>query len=147
MDFDTSVKMAIYGMIADTGHVPDVPAVAAHLGARIGDVQHAFELLRQKRLLVLEPGDPTRIRMAPPFSGVPTSFLVHAGGNNYYANCVWDAYGVAAALHSDAVIDACDGHTGEPMNMEVREGQCVRWPCVAHFAVPAAKWWDDVIFT
>jgi hypothetical protein len=85
--------------------------------------------------------------MAPPFSGVPTPFLVHARGSDYYANCVWDALGVAAALHSDALIDASDGHTGEPMTLEVHNGKPVECQCVAHFAVPAAKWWEDVIFT
>jgi len=147
MDFDTTVKTAIYETIAETGSVPDAGHVAATIQAPVQEVQAAFERLQQKRLLLLEPGDPSRIRMAPPFSGVPTSFLVHARGRGYYANCVWDAYGVAAALHCDAVIDASDGHTGEPMILEIRGGQPVPVPGVAHFAVPAAKWWDDLIFT
>lgn len=147
MDFETSVKMAVYGIIADSGRVPDVARTAAVIEAPIAEVQRAFEQLRQRRLLVLEPGNPSRIRMAPPFSGVPTSFLVHARGRHYYANCVWDALGVAAALHSDAVIDASDGNTGETMNLEVRGGEPIECQCVAHFAVPAAKWWDDIGFT
>lgn len=88
MDFETKVKMTVYSIIADTGRAPDAAAVAAHLQVPIADVLAAFEQLRQKRLLVLEPGDATRIRMAPPFSGVPTSFHVHARGLDFYANCV-----------------------------------------------------------
>lgn len=147
MDFDTSVKTAVYRLTADAGRVPDATQTAAEMNESADKVQAAFQRLRTNRLLVLEPNDPTRIRMAPPFSGVPTDFLVHAKGREYYANCVWDAYGVAAALHSDAVIDASDGHTGEPMTLEVRGGAPDQCHGMAHFAVPAAKWWTDIVFT
>ena len=147
MDFETRVKLQIYGIIAETGRAPDVAQTAAALKEPSEAVQGAFQQLRAKRLLVLEPGDPTRIRMAPPFSGIETPFLVRSRGRAYYANCVWDAYGVAAALHSDAVIDACDGHIGEPMRLEVRGTAPVPCPGLAHFAVPAAKWWHDIVFT
>jgi len=36
--------------------------------------------------------------MAPPFSGVETAFPAEVQGRRYYANCVWDALGVPAAL-------------------------------------------------
>jgi hypothetical protein len=85
--------------------------------------------------------------MAPPFSGVPTRFPVEANGRLYYANCVWDAYGIAAALDCDAISRASDGHTGEPLTLEVKNGEPILKPYVAHFAVPAARWWDDLIFT
>ena len=85
--------------------------------------------------------------MAPPFSGIATAFPVEANGKDYFANCVWDAYGIAAALHCDIVSRASDGHTGEPLTLEVKNGQPILKPYVAHFAVPAAHWWDNLIFT
>ena len=85
--------------------------------------------------------------MAPPFSGVATAFPVEANGKRYYANCVWDAYGIAAALPADAIIPASDGHTSEPLTLEVKNGQPVLHHYVAHFAVPTAQWWDDIVFT
>lgn len=147
MDADTTVKTALYRIIADSARMPDAGEVSQELGMHVDDVVLAFGRLHQKRLLVPEPGDPSRVRMAPPFSGIETPFLVHANGKAYYANCIWDALGVAAALHAHAVVDTCDGHTGEAMRMEVRDGGPVSTPCVAHFAVPAAKWWADIIFT
>jgi hypothetical protein len=146
-DFDNTVKLAIYRITADTGSIPNAGEVAQAIGFSGSDVRAAFERLHAKRLLVPEPGDPDRIRMAPPFSGVPTAFPVEAVGLRYYANCVWDAYGVAAALHADAVIPAHDGFSGEPLTLEVRDSQPVFRPYVAHFAVPAAEWWDDIVFT
>jgi len=153
IDFDTTVKLSLYQTVAATGRLPDAAGVARQLGAAKADVLAAFVRLRERRLLVLEPGDPARIRMAPPFSGVTTRFRVQANGLSYDANCVWDAYGVAAALRADADIDSQDAHTGEPLRLLVRAGRPVPanavGPTVAvgHFAVPAAHWWDDIIFT
>ncbi len=146
-ELDTKVKLAIYRITADTGVVPTSGEVARKIDVDEAEVLGAFARLQAKRLLVPEPGDSSRIRMAPPFSGVPTSFPVEANGKRYYANCVWDAYGIAAALHADAMIPARDGHTGEPLRLEVKNKQPVLCLYVAHFAVPAAHWWDDIVFT
>jgi hypothetical protein len=45
------------------------------------------------------------------------------------------------------MVRARDGQTREPMNLVIREGAPKPTPCVAHFAVPAAHWWDDIIYT
>jgi hypothetical protein len=147
MEFSTQVKLAIYETIAETATVPSTFDVAAKLGAPLTEVVAAFGELHKKRLLVPEPGDPSRIRMAPPFSGVPTSFEVIMGDKRYFANCIWDALGVPAALHAKCVVHACDGQTGEPITFNVSADGPEPEPCVAHFAVPAAHWWDDIIFT
>jgi DNA-binding transcriptional MocR family regulator len=147
VDFDTSVKLKIYDLVATTATMPTSEDIAQSLGTSVGEVQAAFQRLHQKRLLVPEPGDPNRIRMAPPFSGIETPFLVKAGGKSYDANCSWDALGVPAALHQDAVIEATDAHTGDSMRLEIKGGQPVAYDCAVHFAVPAAKWWDDIIYT
>lgn len=147
MDFDTTVKMALYRTLADSARMPDAAELARGLGCAEAEVDLAFQRLHQKRLLVPEPGAPGRIRMAPPFSGVPTPFPVRAGGFWYMANCVWDALGVSAALHRDAIVAGSDGHTGEPLELEVRDGAPRPRPCVIHFAVPAAQWWKDIVYT
>ena len=146
-DLDTKVKLAIYEITAETGRIPNSSAVSQKIDIDESEVVAAFGRLHAKRLLLPEPDDPSRIRMAPPFSGIATAFPVEANGRNYFANCVWDAYGIAAALHRDAVSRASDGHTGEPLTLEVKNGQPVLKPYVAHFAVPAAHWWDNLIFT
>jgi Alkylmercury lyase len=144
---DTKVKLALYGMTADSGVVPSSAEIARKIDIDESEAHAAFARLHAQRLLVPEPGDPSRIRMAPPFSGVPTAFPVEANGKRYFANCVWDAYGIAAALHADAVIPASDAHTGESLTLEVKNGRPIPQPYVAHFAVPAARWWDDIVFT
>lgn len=147
LDFDTTVKLRIYEVIAETTRPPTSLEVAAALSASVEDVEAAFHRLYQKRLLVLEPGLDSKIRMAPPFSGVATPFLVKVRDKSYYANCVWDALGIPAALQGDGDVSASDGLTGEAMSLAVRDGKPVPRDCVIHFAVPAAHWWDDIIYT
>ena len=146
-DLETKVKLAIYAITAETGRVPNSSEVADRIDVEEQVVVEAFKSLHGKRLLFPELGDPTRIRMAPPFSGIPTKFPVEANGKQYYANCVWDAFGIAAALHCDAISHASDGHTREPLTLEIKNGAPVSKPYIAHFAVPAAHWWDDLVFT
>src|SRR6184192_1297244 len=98
-DLDTKVKLAIYEITAETGRIPNSSAVSHKIDIDESEVVTAFGRLDAKRLLLPEPDDPSRIRMAPPFSGIPTAFPVEANGQKYFANCVWDAYGIAAALH------------------------------------------------
>lgn len=147
MDFDTAVKLKLYEMVTRDAVMPDSADIAGELDEPVEAVEASFQRLYGKRLLVLEPGSDSQIRMAPPFSGVPTAFQVETGGKSYYANCAWDAFGVAAALHADAAIHASDGFTGDPMELAVKDGKPIPAEAIAHFAVPAAYWWDDIIFT
>lgn len=147
MEFDTSVKLALYDRIAASARMPDAAEVAQILGVEQSAVEETFLRLQQKRLLVLEPGTKDRIRMAPPFSGVPTQHVTHIDGKSYFANCAWDALGIAAALHKDADIDSECADCGEAMHFEVRGSAPVPRECAVHFAVPAAHWWDDIIHT
>ena len=147
MDLDTSVKLTIYSVLADTTRPPTSTEVAQALKLQVEEVEAAFQRLAQKRLLVLEPGSASKIRMANPFSGIESPFLVEVGDRSYYANCVWDALGIPAALHQDAEVVASDAYSGEPMFLRVRGGKPVPQECVIHFAVPVALWWEDVIYT
>ena len=54
---------------------------------------------------------------------------------------------VCPFYNEDAIIEASDGYSGESIELEVKNGQPVPQSCVIHFAVPAAQWWDDIIYT
>lgn len=66
-DFDIKVKLAIYEITSETGDIPNSSAVSRKIDADEPDVIAAFSRLHAKKLLLPEPGDPGRIRMAPPF--------------------------------------------------------------------------------
>jgi hypothetical protein len=143
---DDDVRQSIYTLTAERGRPPVAAAVAEALGSTREEVLEAFVRLAGRRLLALAP-ESGEIVMAPPFSAVPTGFLVTAGEHSYFGNCVWDAFGIAAALGADAEIDAGCACCGEPMNLRVEDGSPVSARAVAHFAVPAAHWWDDIVYT
>ncbi|HSD83610.1 MAG TPA: organomercurial lyase, partial [Anaerolineae bacterium] len=87
------------------------------------------------------------IRMAPPFSGVPTQHVVEAGGKQYFANCAWDALGVPAALHVPGVVHSRCEQSGAPLHLQVGLDGPEPSDWLFHCLVPAAKWWNDIVFT
>ena len=145
MEFDTQVKLAIYRHFAETGRGPSPIEVVGHVGSDVESVLDTYRRLRTQRLLVLEP-DGSSIRMASPFSGVPTQHVVEAGGIQYFANCAWDALGVLAALHKPGTIHSRCEQSGEPLhlNVELQGPEPSDW--LFHCLVPAAKWWDNIVF-
>jgi hypothetical protein len=147
VDFDTEIKLSIYRHFAETARRPSAAAVAERSGAGVKDVPAAFARLREKRVLVLEPGDEGTIRMAPPFSGVPTQHRVIVAGLTYDANCAWDAMGIPAALHQPGIIESRCEQSREPLHLEVALDGPGASDWLFHCAVPASHWWDDVVFT
>jgi hypothetical protein len=143
---DQRVKLAVYGHFAETGGRPAPGDVAARAAATLDQVLAAYASLAGQRLLVLEK-DGSSIRMAPPFSGVPTQHVVEAGGVRYFANCAWDALGVPAALGKAARVRSRCEQSGEPLELEVGRDGPAPSDWLFHCLVPAAKWWDDIAFT
>jgi hypothetical protein len=85
--------------------------------------------------------------MANPFSAVPTAYRVHAGGRWWYANCAWDAFGVFSALDVGGRIESSCPDCGAPYAVEVTGRAIDRSDLLFHCLVPAAHWWDDIVFT
>jgi hypothetical protein len=109
-------------------------------------VVDAFTRLRLQRVMLLEE-DGATIRMAPPFSGIPTPHWVESAGRWHYANCPWDALGIPAALHRSGVVYSQCAQSGEPLRLEVGSADPERSDWLFHSLVPAARWWVDLIFT
>jgi Alkylmercury lyase len=146
MSLDTQTKLAIYRHFGETGQRPSLEAVAESVGFDASSVREAYVRLRAQRVLVLEP-DGVSIRMAPPFSGVPTQHVVIVNGTKYFANCAWDSFGIPAALHRPGQVHSRCEQSGESLSLEIGlEGPP---PCswLFHCLVPAARWWDDIVFT
>ena len=146
MDLELRTKLAVYDHFAAVGSRPSANEVAARVGATVPQVREIFGRLRTQRVLVLE-ADGESIRMAPPFSGVPTQHLVIAGGVSYYANCAWDALGIPAALHRPATVHSRCEQSLAPLTLAVTEQAPEASDWLFHCVVPAARWWDDIVFT
>ena len=146
MDLDTKIKLVVYRHFAETGQRPLPGGVAARVGSDVESVLDAYVRLSSQRVLALEV-DGSSIRMAPPFSGVSTQHVVIVDGKQYFANCAWDALGIPAALHRPGTVYSRCEQSGEPLRFAVDLEGPESSTSLFHCLVPAAKWWDDIVFT
>jgi hypothetical protein len=141
-EHDVELRNAIYAGFAETGRAPR----ADELGLPQEEARAALRRLHDAHALVLEHGS-TEIRMLNPFSAVPSAYRVTARGRTWFANCAWDAFGVCAALGVDGHISAACADCGEAIEIDVRSRQPHPDEHLFHVLVPAAQWWDDIVFT
>ena len=93
-----------------------------HFNIELEETATLYKELHNHHAFFLEPETLT-IRMANPFSGIPTDFRVHANGKTYFANCAWDMLGIPIALKSDAVIEAVCTESNDLVQLEIKNGQ------------------------
>ena len=143
---DIDIRNRTYGLFVELGRAPEANEVARAAGLAVDEVQQSWRRLHQAHALVLDDatGD---IRMANPFSAVPTPYRVEATGRWWFANCGWDTFGICAALHADGAIETSCPDCGEPISISVHDQRPGDPTVVFHCLVPAAQWWDDIGFT
>jgi Alkylmercury lyase len=145
-DADIALRNTTYRLFVEAGRAPSVDGTAAAIGASPEEVWAGWQRLHDAHALVLQSHS-REIRMANPFSAVPTAYRVFASERWWYANCAWDAFGVCAALHSDGRIEASCADCGEPIQVGVEAQQPDDETLLFHCLVPAVRWWDDIAFT
>jgi hypothetical protein len=143
---DIAVRRAILEAFVH-GRVPTRRSVAHALGLDVEDVATSYRTLAAAKVIVPDAAS-GEVWMAMPFSAVPTEFRVVVGDRSVWANCAWDAFGVAAALDADVDYVTLCPATNRPVRAGVRRGVAYADAgAVAHVAVPAARWWDDIGYT
>jgi hypothetical protein len=140
-DRDRELRNLTYQLFVTLGRAPSAEEVGD-----ADEIRAGWRRLHEQHALVLNPAT-DEIRMANPFSAVPTAYRVEAGGRSWYANCAWDAFGICAALAADGRIETSCPDCGEPIAVEVRAGRPDDESLLFHCLVPARRWWDDIVFT
>ena len=140
-DQDLELRRRTYARFVELGRAP----TPDELGGR-NEVVAGWRRLHDEHALVLTPTT-DELRMANPFSAVSTAFRVHAADRWWYANCAWDAFGICAALHVDGRIETSCPDCGEALSVTVRGREPDDESLLFHCLVPAAHWWDDIVFT
>ena len=145
-ELDLRIRNHVYSSFVQTGDTAAAADTAAALELAEPEVEAAYRRLHDAHALVLEPGS-TEIRMLNPFSAVETPHRVEAGDRTWFANCAWDALGIPAALHQEAVVHSSCGQSGAPLTLQVGLDGPEPSPWLFHCQVPAARWWVDLVFT
>jgi hypothetical protein len=143
---DIDLRNGTYALFVELGRAPTIEETAGAARSTASEVEDGWRRLHDAHALVLDLPDPV-IRMANPFSAVPTSFRVHAMGRDWHANCAWDAFGVCVVLGADGRIETTCPDCGEDIRVEVRGNRPDDESLLFHCLVPAAHWWDDIVFT
>ena len=141
------VRLAVYESFAHTGAAPSAASLAGTLHTSEQDVRDALRVLAQGRHLALDDAD--RVVMAHPFSAVPLGFSVMGASTLWWGGCSWDSFAMAHLLtwEPDLLVatqcPACRTAQAWTVNREAPpDGRQI-----AHFLVPAAHMWDDVVHT
>jgi hypothetical protein len=135
-----------YRLFVELGRAPGAEEVAQATHLPRAEVEQSWGQLHEAHALVLDRAT-KEILMAPPFSAVPTAYRVQAAGRSWYGNCAWDAIGICAALHTDGRIETSCPDCGEAIVLDVRDQRVDDERLLFHCLVPAARWWEDIVFT
>jgi alkylmercury lyase-like protein len=142
---DDEVRRVTYDLTMREGMPPSSDRVAAEMGVDPSEVRESFKRIADARMLVLRPTN-GEILMAGPFSAVETPFRIRLPAMSCFANCIWDAFGIPAMMHQDAVIETTCASSGTPADLRVKDGKAVGTGFM-HFVVPARLWWTHIVYT
>ena len=144
--FDRDVRLFVYGHFLEHGRPPTVAETAGGVAAAPDAVEASYRRLEAARVLVLAPGT-LNIWMANPLSAYPTPFWVDTPRGSWWGTCIWDALGIPAMLRSDGTITTSCPDCTDPLELRVESGSLGPVAGVAHFAVPARRWWHNIGYT
>ena len=150
MTLDTEdIRLAIYTSLASTGHAPRHCGAGRDAGGRPGR--------DRGRPPAARGGAPSRARrrraggvLAHPFSTIDLGFSVEGTRQPlWWGGCIWDSFAIPHLVPGEPevlVATTCQGCGQAHAWIVGREGP-PEGDQVAHFIVPAAHMWDDVVFT
>ncbi|HET7678219.1 MAG TPA: alkylmercury lyase family protein [Candidatus Limnocylindrales bacterium] len=148
-DVPALMRKHIYDHFLEHAVPPVVEQLMLAFSLSREETENVLRELEAARQLVLVKGT-ARILMAWPFSAIATPFRVEVGGRRYFANCAWDAVAFHAMTGQPIRIDSSCHHCAAPITIELRDGRAVSVEpaeALVYLAIPAARWWDDIILT
>jgi Alkylmercury lyase len=140
-----SVRLRVYRQLAEEGRVDSRDDVAAELGASPSEIEAAYESLSEDRHLVLDSDG--EIELAHPFGTRDFGFSVKSESVLWWGGCAWDSFAIPHLLKARVPVlvatrcPACN--TAHAWN--VGDDRTPQGDQVAHFLVPMARVWDNVI--
>jgi hypothetical protein len=142
-----ALRVAVYQRFAAAGAAGSPAELAAVTGHPEPAVRAGLRELAAQRHLVLADDD--AIVMAHPFAAVPLGFSVMGASTLWWGGCAWDSFALPHLLPGEPevlVATRCPA-CGRPHAWAVGRDGPPPGDQVAHFRVPVARMWDDVVRT
>jgi hypothetical protein len=142
------VRMFVYRWFAERGEPPRPEDIAAEFGVEVPVALEALRALHDGHLIVLD-ADRRGILMAHPWSAVSLGFIVTDDRVKWWGGCAWDSFALPHLLphEGDVLVSTRCPACGSPHAWNVGTGRPPDGDQVAHFLVPVAHMWDDVVHT
>ncbi|WP_211318717.1 organomercurial lyase [Nocardioides silvaticus] len=140
------LRLAVYAAFRD-GRTPRVAGLADELDVTQDEVRSGLAELATQRHVALDAHG--EIAMAHPFTAVPLGFSVMGRDRLWWGGCAWDSFALPHLLSDQGpmlVATACPA-CSTAHAWRVDDSGPPAGAQVAHFLVPAARIWDDVVHT
>jgi Alkylmercury lyase len=145
--FDEAVRVALYRGFAASGRCPSADELVEAAGDDEAAVHAALERLAEARHVALDADG--AVVMAHPFTSRNLGFSVMGESTLWWGGCAWDSFALPHLLPQEPevlVATRCPG-CDTPHALVVRRDAPPEGELVAHFLVPMAHCWDDVVHT
>jgi hypothetical protein len=139
------LRLTIFRRFAENAPVGEPAALAETLGWSEGAVRAGLQALATARHVVIDDDD--RVLMAHPFASIPLGFSVMGRSRLWWGGCAWDSFAMPHLLpeESEVLVATQCPSCGCPHAWAVNRDQPPEGDEVAHFLVPVAHIWDDVV--
>jgi hypothetical protein len=140
-----ALRLRVYTQLAAEGRVDPVRAIARELGEGEASVAAAMAELAAQRHLVLDAAG--EVELAHPFGARDFGFSVKSRRTLWWGGCAWDGFAIPHLVPDAApvlIATTCPG-CGAAHAWNVGLDAPPDGAQVAHFLVPMAHVWDDVI--
>jgi hypothetical protein len=141
---DQDLRGRLTRAIARLGYAPTIDQLAQEGGTTAGEVEDGLHRLHEAHALLLHP-DRCEPWAVHPFALSPGSCWVETPARGYWANCLYCAFGIAAALGADATVTTRLGGEGRTALFRIAGGKLLDIDGLFHLSVPPRFWWDNVI--
>ncbi len=141
------LRVMVYRSLAESGAAKTVDEMAKAVGCEPSEIQLGLSELARQRHLVID--EHFNIVMAHPFSSVPLGFSVMGKSTLWWGGCAWDSFALPHLLENEVevlVATSCP-NCNEALAWNVNSSNAPTGPELAHFLVPTAQMWDDVVHT
>jgi hypothetical protein len=146
-EFDQDLRGLLTRTIALAGRAPSNAELARAAGVEEAQVEASLQRLHDTHSLLLHPHkcEPWLVH---PFALTAGSCWVDIGEpseRGYWANCLYCAFGIAAATGKSAVVTTRYGGERITTAYRIGEGRLLDHHGLFHLSTPAARWWDNIV--